>query len=104
MSADPSNEEKPRGLRPLPSVDMALLPHELRARRTRRIVFGTLTGAAVLAALLFWIARSLIPQTWTWMEDKLGRQDAKLAEEDSNTEADVDNDARRTRTVRSLLR
>jgi murein DD-endopeptidase MepM/ murein hydrolase activator NlpD len=79
MSADRSSDEKPSGLRPLPSVDMALLPDELRARRTRRIVVGTLVGAVVLGALLFWIARSVIPQTWTWMEDKLGRQDAKLA-------------------------
>jgi len=36
-------------------------------------------GAVVLGALLLWIARSVIPQTWTWMEDALGHQDAKLA-------------------------
>jgi len=78
MSADPA-EEKPSALRPLPSVNMALLPNELRARRTRRIVIGTLLGAVVLGALLFWIARSVIPQTWAWMESTLGRQDAKLA-------------------------
>ena len=79
MSLDPSREEKPSGLRPLPSVNMALLPDELRARRTRRIVLGTLIGAVVLGGVLFWIARSVIPQTWTWMEETLGRQDAKLA-------------------------
>ncbi|UCF48395.1 MAG: M23 family metallopeptidase [Myxococcales bacterium] len=58
---------------------MALLPDELRARRTRRIIVGALMGTALLGALLFWIARSVIPQTWNWMEDALGRQDAKLA-------------------------
>ena len=79
MSADPSSEEKPRALRPLPSVDMALLPDELRARRTRRIIVGGLIGTLVVGALLLWIARSVIPQTWTWMEDKLGRQEEQLA-------------------------
>jgi murein DD-endopeptidase MepM/ murein hydrolase activator NlpD len=79
MSADPSSEKKPSVLRPLPSVDMALLPAELKAQRTRRIVMGTLLGAVVLGALLFWIAKSVIPQTWSWMESVLGRQDAKLA-------------------------
>lgn len=79
MSADPSSEEKPRALRPLPSVDMALLPDQLRARRTRRLVIGTLVGAVVLGSFLFWIARSVIPHTWTLVEDLLGRQDAKLA-------------------------
>jgi len=78
MSADPA-DEKPGALRPLPSVNMALLPNELRAWRTRRIVIGTLLGAVVLGVLLFWIARSLIPQTWAWMEGALGAQDAKLA-------------------------
>ena len=79
MSADPSSEKEPSGLRPLPSVKMALLPNELRARRTRRLVIGTLIGAVVLGALLLWIARSVIPQTWAWMEEALGRQDAQLA-------------------------
>ncbi len=36
-------------------------------------------GVALVGALLFWIAKSVIPQTWTWMEDALGRQDAQLA-------------------------
>ena len=79
MSADPSSEKKPSALRPLPSVDMALLPNELRAQRTRRILIGTVLGSVVLGALLFWLARSVIPQTWSWVEDALGRQDAKLA-------------------------
>ncbi len=79
MSADPSSEKKPSALRPLPSVDMALLPSELRARRTRRIVVGSLVGVLVLGALLVWVARTVIPQTWSWFEDRLGRQDAKLA-------------------------
>jgi murein DD-endopeptidase MepM/ murein hydrolase activator NlpD len=79
MSRDPSSEKEPSGLRPLPSVNMALLPNELRARRTRRLVLGAVLGAVVLGALLLWIARSVIPQTWAWMEDALGHQDAKLA-------------------------
>ena len=79
MSSDPSIEKKPSALRPLPSVGMALLPNELKAQRTRRIIVGTLLGALVLGALLFWIARSVIPQTWAWMEEALGNQDAKLA-------------------------
>ncbi|MBW1905274.1 MAG: M23 family metallopeptidase [Deltaproteobacteria bacterium] len=79
MSRDPSSEKEPSGLRPLPSVNMALLPDELRARRTRRLVLGAVLGAVVLGALLLWIARSVIPQTWAWMEDALGHQDAKLA-------------------------
>ena len=79
MSADPSSEKKPSALRPLPSVDMALLPDQLRARRTRRLVVGALVGAVVVGSLLFWIAKSVIPQSWSWMEDTLGRQDAKLA-------------------------
>lgn len=79
MSADPSSEKKPSALRPLPSVNMALLPDELRARRTRRLIVGTLVGALALGALLFWIANSVIPQTWSFMEDALGHQDAELA-------------------------
>ncbi|MGB8224011.1 MAG: peptidoglycan DD-metalloendopeptidase family protein [Polyangiales bacterium] len=79
MSADPSSEKEPRTLRPLPSVNMALLPNELRARRSRRIALGVLTGTLLLTVLLLWIARSVIPQTWTWVEESLGNQDAKLA-------------------------
>ncbi len=79
MSADHSTEKEPSGLRPLPSVNMALLPNELRAKRTRRLLVGALVGAVVLGALLLWIARSVIPQTWNWVEDSLGHQDAKLA-------------------------
>jgi murein DD-endopeptidase MepM/ murein hydrolase activator NlpD len=58
---------------------MALLPNELRAKRARRLIVGTLIGAVVFGALLLWIARSVIPQTWAWMEDVLGNQEAKLA-------------------------
>lgn len=79
MSADPSSEKEPSGLRPLPSVKMALLPNELRARRTRRLILGTLLGTVVVGALLLWVARSVIPKTWAWVEDALGRQDAQLA-------------------------
>jgi murein DD-endopeptidase MepM/ murein hydrolase activator NlpD len=79
MSGNPSSDKEPSGLRPLPSVNMALLPTELRARRTRRLVVGAVVGAVVLGALLLWVARSVIPQTWDWVEDRLGNQDAKLA-------------------------
>jgi murein DD-endopeptidase MepM/ murein hydrolase activator NlpD len=79
MSADPASEKKPSALRPLPSVDMALLPSELRAQRTRRILMGAVIGTVALGALLFWLAKSVIPQTWSWVENALGRQDAKLA-------------------------
>jgi len=79
MSAEPSSQKEPSGLRPLPSVKMALLPDELRARRAKRLLFGTMLGVVVLALLLLWIARSVIPQTWAWMEEALGRQDAQLA-------------------------
>lgn len=79
MSADPSSKNEPKALRPLPSVNMALLPDQLRARRAKRLIIGTLVGTVAGAALLFWIAKSLIPTTWSWMENALGRQDAKLA-------------------------
>jgi len=79
MSGNPSSDKEPSGLRPLPSVNMALLPTELRARRTRRLVVGAVVGVIVLGALLLWVARSVIPQTWDWVEDRLGNQDAKLA-------------------------
>ncbi len=79
MSADRSSEEKPSVLRPLPSVDMALLPDQLRARRMRRLVVGALMGTLVVGALLVWIARSVIPEAWVFMEDVLGNQEAKLA-------------------------
>jgi murein DD-endopeptidase MepM/ murein hydrolase activator NlpD len=79
MSVDPSSEKKPSVLRPLPSVDMALLPDQLRARRMRRLLLGALLGTVVGGTLLVWIARSVIPQTWSFMEDALGNQDAKLA-------------------------
>jgi murein DD-endopeptidase MepM/ murein hydrolase activator NlpD len=79
MSADPSSEKERPTLRPLPSVNMALLPDELRARRTRRLTLGALAASLVLGASLLWIARSVIPQTWAWVEESLGYQDAKLA-------------------------
>lgn len=92
--SDPSRDEKPAALRPLPSVNMALLPNELRARRARRLLVGTLIGALMLTGLLVWISRSVIPQTWAWMEDVLGNQDAKLAAdlglEDGVMAADAD--------------
>jgi murein DD-endopeptidase MepM/ murein hydrolase activator NlpD len=79
MHSDPSTEKKPPALRPLPSINMALLPEELRARRARRMVVSTIAGAGVLGALLFWIARSLIPQAWASVEDAPGTQEAKPA-------------------------
>jgi murein DD-endopeptidase MepM/ murein hydrolase activator NlpD len=81
MSSDPSTEKNPRALRPLPSINMALLPEELKARRARRMVISTFAGAGVLGALLFWIGRSLIPQAWASVQDAPGTQDSKPATE-----------------------
>jgi len=68
MSAEPSGDDKPV-LRPLPSVGMALLPNELRARRTRRwIVVGTL-AAVVLGFLFVWLIRSVLPEAWAWSQE-----------------------------------
>ena len=71
MAADPTSKKK-HVLRPLPSVDMALLPEELRARRMRRFVLGGLLGAAVLAAILVWAGRTMIPQTTRWFQERFG--------------------------------
>ena len=67
MSADPSSEKKPL-LRPLPSVEMALLPGELRAQRIKRLVVSGVVGAAVLGFVFVWFVRSVLPETWAWLE------------------------------------
>jgi len=67
MSADSSSEKKP-ALRPLPSVQMALLPDELRARRTKRLVVGGVVAAVVLGFVFVWLVRSVLPETWAWIE------------------------------------
>lgn len=69
MSGDPSNENEPRGLRPLPSVNMALLPNELRARRARRLVVGGALGLAVAAVVVAWLVRSVAPTMLAWFDD-----------------------------------
>ncbi len=79
MSSKGSGDEKPGALRPLPSVDMALLPDELRARRARRVVVGAIVSAVALVAVLFWISRSVIPRAWSWMEGRTGDQGVTLA-------------------------
>ena len=68
---------------------------------------GALVGAVVLGALLLWIARSVIPQTWAWVEDSLGNQDAKLAADLGMPEglapADVDGGAEEELTEEQKL-
>lgn len=63
MQLDPPGKRK---LRPLPSVDMALLPEDVRNRRVRRTVFGGLVAALLLGAVLVWASQSLLPQVWDW--------------------------------------
>ena len=70
MSADPSSEKK-SVLRPLPSVGMALLPNELRARRTKRLVVSGIVGAIILGLVFVWLVRSVLPETWAWIETGL---------------------------------
>ncbi len=67
MSVDSSSEKKP-ALRPLPSVEMALLPNELRARRTRRLIVAGFVAAVVLGFVFVWLVRSVLPETWAWVE------------------------------------
>jgi len=70
MSADPSSEKKP-ALRPLPSIGMALLPNELRARRTKRLVVSGVIGAILLGLVFVWLVRSVLPESWGWLETSL---------------------------------
>ena len=70
MSGDASNEKEPSGLRPLPSVNMALLPNELRAKRTRRLVAASVVGVVVVGLLGVWIVRSVVPSAMSWFEDE----------------------------------
>ena len=70
MSADPTSEKKP-ALRPLPSVGMALLPNELRARRTKRLVVSGVVGAVILGFVFVWLVRGVLPETWAWVETGL---------------------------------
>jgi murein DD-endopeptidase MepM/ murein hydrolase activator NlpD len=48
---------------------MALLPNELRARRTRRLLVAGVLGVVVVGALVVWIARSLLPSIWSQFDD-----------------------------------
>lgn len=64
MQLDPPAKRK---LRPLPSVDMALLPEDVRHRRMRRMLIGGLLAALLLGAVLVWASQSLLPQTWEWV-------------------------------------
>lgn len=70
MSADPGSEKK-SVLRPLPSVGMALLPNELRARRTKRLVVSGIVGAIVLGLVFVWLIRSVLPEAWAFLETSL---------------------------------
>lgn len=59
MGVEPS-DEKPQ-LRPLPSVGMALLPNELRARRVKRVVAAAAFAGVLVVFLGVWVVRSLFP-------------------------------------------
>ncbi|MEM7437548.1 MAG: peptidoglycan DD-metalloendopeptidase family protein [Myxococcota bacterium] len=58
MSVDPG-DDKP-SLRPLPSVGMALLPNELRARRVRRWVASGAVATVFVTFVGVWVVRSLL--------------------------------------------
>ncbi len=78
MSVESSSEKKP-ALRPLPSVEMALLPNELRARRTKRLVVSGVVGAVVLGFAFVWLIRSVLPETWAWVEATFDPNDKAAA-------------------------
>ena len=78
MSADRSGDDKAR-LRPLPSVDMALLPHELRARRAKKLVITGVVGMMVAAFVLVWFVRSVLPQAWGWVDDLFEPETEQIA-------------------------
>lgn len=78
MNADPSSDKK-SALRPLPSVGMALLPNELRARRTRRLVVSGVAGAIVVGFVFVWFIRSVLPETWAFLETGFAPDDRAAA-------------------------
>ncbi|MGB5810528.1 MAG: peptidoglycan DD-metalloendopeptidase family protein [Polyangiales bacterium] len=77
MNVDPSGEDKP-ALRPLPSVGMALLPNELRAKRARRLVVGAAFALVLVGFVALWLVRNVWPQ---WV--------AREAEPETQTETSV---------------
>lgn len=58
MRKPQDGEDGPAKHRPLPSVDMALLPHELRALRVRQVALGTLALLAVGVVVALTLSRS----------------------------------------------
>ena len=60
---------------------MALLPDELRARRTRRVVLSWLIGAVLLGALLVWAGGRFLPQSWQWVQERFGFAEATASSE-----------------------
>lgn len=59
--------------RPLPSIDMALLPHELRALRLRQVLLGLLVLLGVTAALALTLGRP-------WLSALVNRAQPSLAD------------------------
>ena len=84
MSSDPTGKPKP--LRPLPSVRMALLPEELRARRTKRLVLAGGAGAVAAGFLLVWLVRSL----WPSEEARLSEEPEPSPQDESLVSTTVD--------------
>jgi murein DD-endopeptidase MepM/ murein hydrolase activator NlpD len=58
MAKAPDAEDSATKHRPLPSVDMALLPHELRALRLRQLLIAVLALLLVSLVVLFSLTRS----------------------------------------------
>jgi murein DD-endopeptidase MepM/ murein hydrolase activator NlpD len=75
-------DDGPRKHRPLPSVDMALLPHELRALRVRQVTLVLLGLLLTAAALSLSVARP-------WVTSLLQHRDGveRDAQETSSTDA-----------------
>ena len=59
MAKTHDGDDGPRKHRPLPSVDMALLPHELRALRVRQVTL-VLLGVLLTAAALCSVGRAAV--------------------------------------------
>ncbi len=88
MKVDPTGDKDSR-LRPLPSVGMALLPHELKARRTKRLVFGSIFGGLAVFALLLWLGTSVLPPLWEKLQARFGDPEPPSAAIDAAVAAAV---------------
>jgi murein DD-endopeptidase MepM/ murein hydrolase activator NlpD len=63
MAKPHDGEESPAKYRPLPSVDMALLPHELRALRLKQVLLVLAVLAIIGVVVLLSLARMQLPQS-----------------------------------------